>query len=172
METIQLTKGYSTIVDDEDFEFLNQWKWHAIKIGNTLYANRCVRKGKQFERIAMHRLIMNPPDNMVIDHIDHNGLNNQKSNLRICSVSQNTCNSRLTGEIHYKGVSKRSSKQKHVLKNGEIVEYNNSPAYKSWIRINGVLTYLGKFNTPEDAALAYNKAAIKYHKEFANLNII
>ncbi len=169
MKEIKLTQRKVALVDDEDYEYLNQWKWCTAKIANTYYVTRRQKLGNG---LSMHRLIMNTPKGMEVDHIDHNGLNNQKHNLRNCTHQQNTMNRACTGEVKYRGVSKISPNQKHVLKNGEVKIYINSLFYKAYIRINGKLTFLGKYKTAEEAAVVYNNAAIKYYKEFANLNII
>jgi hypothetical protein len=82
---------YVALVDDEDYEYLNQWEW-SVAIGcYTNYAARSIR-GKSC-KIAMHRIIMNTPDNLTVDHKDHNGLNNQKSNLKNCTFKENKQNS-------------------------------------------------------------------------------
>lgn len=73
------------MVDDEDFEYLNQWKWTAHRIGNDWYATR----GEKKKIIYMHREILRTPKGMLTDHIDMDGLNNQKKNLRICTHQQN-----------------------------------------------------------------------------------
>jgi hypothetical protein len=102
MKTIQLSNGGEALVDDEDFERLNQFKWRNSKTPNNLYA-------ESGAFLRMHRLIMNCPDGLIVDHIDGDGLNNQKSNLRICSHQDNICNTRKTpGKFasDYKGVTK------------------------------------------------------------------
>jgi hypothetical protein len=156
---IQLTQGIFTIVDDEDFEYLNQWKWFANLQGKKFYARRAitVSKGKQ-KTIFMHRFIMKPEKGMVIDHLDGNPLNNQKSNLRICTHADNMRNSKIpiNNTSGFKGVS--------------FFKKNNT--YMSSIRFNDKKIYLGLFIDPIDAAKAYNAAALKYHGEFANINKI
>jgi len=90
MKEIKLTQGKVTLVDDEDYEYLNQWKWYAHKQGNTFYAKRYYHFGRKTNRIKiMHREIMNTPLHLEVHHIDHNGLNNQRSNLRNCTHGQN-----------------------------------------------------------------------------------
>jgi len=93
MKEVGLTQNKVALVDDKDFEYLNQWKWHVLKDYLTYYAARNIRlaNGKQTS-IRMHRVILNVPKGMVTDHIDHNGLNNQKANLRICDASENNMN--------------------------------------------------------------------------------
>ena len=84
MKEIILTQGQVALVDDEDFEYLNQWKWCAIKSRKTYYTTRTIYIPCKMT-VIMHRIIMNTPLDMTVDHIDHNGLNNQKYNLRICT---------------------------------------------------------------------------------------
>jgi len=155
MKEIKLSQGKVALVDDEDYEYLNQWKWYAHKNGNTYYVNRDVRHGRYREKISMHRFIMNTPKKLQVDHIDHNGLNNQKNNLRNCTRSQNQRNKIASlKSSKYLGVSKRDN------------------SYKAIITDNGKKYYLGTFHSEIEAAASYNEAAKKYHKEFANLNKI
>jgi len=150
MKEIKLTKGQVALVDDEDFEWLNQWKWYASQSPCGIFY--AVRTSKH---LTMHRLIMNTPDNMEVDHIDHNGLNNQRSNLRNCTSRQNHMNRRKikSGTSIYKGVFA-----------------NSTTRYVAYVRIEGKIKKIGSFKTEEDAARAYDEAAKKYYGEFANLN--
>jgi hypothetical protein len=155
MREIKLTQDKVALVDDEDFEYLNQWKWHAHKDGNNYYVERIIRlpRGLKYQYVSMHRLIMNTPKGMQTDHKDHDGLNNQKSNLRICTRSQNQMNRKaIEATSKYKGV---------WYENGKI---------RSAITINKEQVYLGYFNSEKDAAIAYDIAAKKYYGEFAYLN--
>lgn len=156
MKEIQLTQGQVALVDDQDYEFLSQWKWYAQKDRYTYYAVR--RDGKK--RMKMHRQVLGLgyDSNLVGDHRDHNGLNNQRSNLRVATKSQNAANrlSRKNSTSKYLGVSidrLGKSWQVHVVK---------GKAQK----------YVGLFDNEESAALAYNKAAAEIHGEFASLNKI
>jgi len=154
---IQLTQGYVTLVDDEDYEWLTQWKWRALKSRNDWYAVRTITRwlGKR-EAIYMHRAIMDAPDKMDIDHRDGNGLNNQRDNLRVCTTAQNAMNQSKHADntSGFKGVC--WDKQ-----NGK---------WKARIQVNGTNQHLGHFPTAEDAARAYDAASIEYHGEFAWLN--
>jgi hypothetical protein len=150
MKEIKLTQGKVALVDDEDFEYLNQVKWYASHQRNW-YANRDLFIGKKRIHIIMHRLIMNTPMHLEVDHIDHNGLNNQKSNLRNCTRRQNGKNIRPRN--NYLGV------------------YFNTEGYISAkIYNDGKSIHLGYFKTEIDAAKARDDASKKYFGEFAHLN--
>lgn len=158
MKKIPLTQGKYALVDDESFEYLSQWKWFAEKIGRTWYASRGLYdpiKKRHGKMLRMHRVIMKNPIKKLVDHKDRNGLNNQRCNLRVCTKSTNAMNyERIKSKTGYRGVCMTKNK------------------WSSGIKVNYKRINLGVFLTPELAALAYNKAAIKYHKEFAILNEI
>lgn len=137
-----------TLVDDEDFEFLNQWKWHK---NNENYVSRLTKDG---ETVRLHRVVMNTPKDMECDHIDRNGLNNQKSNLRNCTHAENMRNSNRS--------KSNTSGYRGVFVSGKY--------WMAKIIVMGRQIYLGSFRDIEDAARAYDVAALKYHKEFAILN--
>jgi hypothetical protein len=155
---IPLTQGKYAIVDPEDFERLNKHKWHAVKNGNTFYAIRCFGPAKKTTYIRMHREIINPPDHLVVDHINHNGLDNRKANIRPATRSQNNFNrliiKREDSSSKYKGVSWRKRRKR----------------WHARIHVNGEYKFLGYFKDEIHAAKAYDKAAKEYQKEFAVLN--
>lgn len=112
---IRLTNGQIALVDEEDFDLISSFSWWPRPKGNTTYATRGLWKNnKQVGLIRMHRLIMNPPEGMVVDHINGNGLDNRKSNLRICTPSTNQRNrrghrnGRLLGTFEIKDSKKNS----------------------------------------------------------------
>lgn len=160
MKEIELSQGYKALVDDIDFEHLNQFKWNVRIVSSTKYAKRSDRYSIP-KTIQMHRIIMNCPKDMMVDHINGNGLDNRRENLRICTRSNNLMNSN-------KPKGKNTSKYKGVSK----LNYSNKK-WKCWraeIRINRKAIFLGTFKTQKEAALAYNEAAIKYFGKFAKLN--
>ena len=159
MKEIQLTQGKVALVDDEDFEYLNQWKWFANNMKGNFYAVRAITVSKCKQKsISMHRLIMKPEKENVIDHLDGNSLNNQKNNLRICTHAENMRNSKI--------YSNNTSGFKGVY------WHKQTAKWMAYIRINNKQLHLGLFIDPKEAARAYNAAAIKHHGEFANLNKI
>ena len=154
---IPLTQGKYAIVDPEDFERLNKHKWCAVKSCNTFYANRTIYVGKKSISIRMHREIIQPTGYLFVDHINHNGLDNRKANLRLATCAQNNYNSRNFRKSE-------SSKYKGVRWNKQI---------KKWaviICFNKKSKFIGYFEDEKQAAKAYDKAAKKYHGQFASLN--
>ena len=162
MRKIPISQGKYALVDDKDFEWLNQWKWFVCKNGQMMYVHRNERnesikeKRKQIT-VSMHRSIMKTPKGMDTDHINGDGLDNRRSNLRICTHAENTKNKRKTyGTSRYKGV--------HWCKHNK--------RWYSYITHNKKQTFVGSFNNERSGAIAYNKAAKKYHGIFAKLNKI
>lgn len=161
MRLIILTQVKFAQVDDEDFEFLNQWKWYAYKHGRTFYAYRAnyQKNTKRAWPISMHRQLLNLlNDKRAVDHIDHNGLNNQKENLRISIQGGNNCNK----------LSAKNSSSKYLGVSWHKINKN----WVACITKNNKFKHLGSFNKEQDAAIAYNRAAKELHGEFANINII
>ena len=151
MREIVLTQGKVALVDDEDFELVSQWKWCAMRGKHTWYAVRGCADGKS---VLMHREIFGADAGVKcqIDHKDGNGLNNKRENLRIATQSQNNANARnrLNTSSPYKGVC-----------------WDN--ARNAWLaRISE--NFLGRFSSEEDAAKAYDKAAIERFGEYARTN--
>jgi len=146
--------GLFTLVDDEDYEELNKVKWYGYKAKNTVYA---VRGGNRIF-ISMHREILKVPPKLRVDHIDHNGLNNQKSNIRICTASENNknCTKRINKTSKYIGVSWHKTTKKWQVKS----------------KYKGKVVFGGLYANEDDAGLAYNRISLEQCKDFTNINII
>lgn len=153
---IPLTQGKFVKVDPEDYIWLSQFRWHCKANSSAIYAVRTVTSAGRQKRIYMHRLIMDTPPHLVCDHINHNGLDNRKANLRNCTMKQNNANARSAREVssRYKGVSYSKRKKKWAV----------------YIKKDGTQFNLGCFNDEIEAAKAYDAAAEKLHGEFAHLN--
>lgn len=153
---ICLSQGKVAIVDDDLYNYYNQWIWSAFFDGHNWYAVR--QKGKRpfRKQVKMHRDIMNAPEGIKIDHKNGNGLDNRRENLRFCTQSQNAMNSKIpkSNKTGYKGVS--------YIKRDRI--------YQAHIKANGKAINLGSFHDPVEAAKVYDEAAIKYFGEFAKTN--
>ena len=157
MKEIQLTRGMVAMVDDEDFEYLNEFKWCAAKMDSSIYAIRPTIKNGKKSTISMHRCIISEIDNVFIDHINGNGLNNQRSNLRRCNDQQNQRNRRPNKgtSSDFKGVRVIKSKTKK---------------YTSRIKVSGITIHIGNFYSEIEAAKAYDIKAKELFGEFAWLN--
>ena len=153
MKKIPLTQGKFAIVNDEDYEWLNQWKWCAWHSKNLWYACR-EDKGKT---VFMHRVILNlsPGSDLQADHINHDGLNNTRKNLRPCTHQQNTWNMLPKGiTSKYKGLCFEKDRQK----------------WRAGLNINGRFKNFGRFDSEIEAAKIYDIGAKKHFGEFARLN--
>ncbi len=143
MKKIELTQGQVALVDDEDFEYLNQWKWFARWDRGTksFYAGRSNYTDKK--HVAMHRVIMGLDfgDKVEIDHINHNTLDNTKANLRLTNHIGNAQNRRCRGYCFHKQAQK----------------------YQAQIKINGKVIFLGLYITKDAARKAYLAAKEIYH---------
>ncbi len=156
---IKLTGGKFAIVDPEDFEELNAYKWHAAKGGHTFYAIRSIYNKGHITTVKMHRQIINPPDGRVVDHKNHEGLDNRKANLRPATRAQNCWNS-----INLP--KKDSSRYRGVRRD------KDGDKWRAVISVNGKHVHLGYFTDENEAAKAYDAAAKKYRGEFAVLNFV
>jgi DNA polymerase-1 len=156
---IPLTQGRYAIVDPDDYRHLSKHKWYAYPNGKTFYAARAATiNGIKKRYLPMHRAVLKVPANMFVDHINRNGLDNRKANLRPATHAQNSCNrakrSNGTCASKYKGVTARSERK----------------SYQAQIRVNGNPIFLGSFRDEVQAAKAYDRAAKKYHCQYAVLN--
>lgn len=154
---IKLTQGRAAKVDASDFLYLRNYKWYAQKNFDTFYARRSFTKNGRKKQISMHREIMNPAEDIIIDHRNQDGLDNRRSNLREATKAENNCNRK-------KRVKRFSSIYKGVSWNSEHNKWSAD------IMVNGKKIFLGYFDNEIDAAKAYDAAAKLYHGEFASLN--
>lgn len=158
MKEIKLTKGKVALVDDQDYDNLNKYRWQANspKPGKWYAVRRYKNEYGFWKSTSMHRQILGITDPKITgDHQDGDGLNNQRNNLRIATYSQNGMNSNGgTGLCKIKGVTR----------------HTQTGRYWARITINGMTISLGLFDTPEEAGEAYNQSARAYFKEYAKLN--
>ena len=154
MKEIRLTRGAVALVDDGDFAHVSRLRWHANKNHRTSYAVCVFREnGKQREQ-TMHRFLLNPPKGMEVDHINGNGLDNRRANLRLATHSQNICNQKLRNSnvSGYKGVTWFER-------------------YQRWhTQVDG--KHVGYYDTPEEAAYAYDVEATRRYGLFAKTNLM
>lgn len=163
MKEIPLTRGLFALVDDEDFDWLNQWNWAAVRDRSqkidTFYAKRAGSKNDLVKEQRMSRLLMRAPSGVKVDHKNGDSLDNQKSNLRLASSRQNSQNARKWSKptsSQYKGVSYRKNGGKWVA--------------RAWCPETRVRKSLGYFTTETEAALQYDQEVRKMFGEFACLN--
>lgn len=156
MRKIKLTQGKYAIVDDEDYERVSQYKWYANRIGSNIYAVRSEGGRVNRKFIFLHRFIIDAPKNSMVDHINRNGLDCRRENLRFATKSQNMRNRgpNANNSSGFKGVSWDGKRRK----------------WQANITIQGKQIGLGRYETAREAAHAYDDAARKYHGEFAWTN--
>ncbi len=147
---IPLGRGLFATVDAADYEELSKYKWYAKRHGPTTYAT-CIKDGRI---VYMHRMIMRPGKGLLVDHIDGNGLNNRRCNLRICTHQQNQAN---------RGPRGGSSRFVGVHRHGD--------KWHASIRCRGEYFYLGLFDDEVEAAKARDRKAYELHGEYAYLNL-
>ena len=149
---IPLTRGYFAIVDDEDYDFISQWKWYAYRKESTdsTYACRDIRIDGKKKCIHMHRLLNKTPEGFVTDHINGNGLDNQKANLRSATHQENmiNCRRRKIGSSKYRGISWHIGNKK----------------WYAQMTVNSKNMYIGSFKTELEAKEAYDKFRSKIRK--------
>jgi hypothetical protein len=153
---IPLTHGKFAKVSPEDYIWLSQFRWHCAMNSKGAYAGRSFRIAGKLRRIYMHRLIMDTPPELVCDHINHDGLDNRRFNLRNCTTKENKANTRPTkgASSKYKGVTFAKREKKWVV----------------YIKKEGKQSFIGYFDDEIEAAKAYDAAAAKLYGEFAYLN--
>lgn len=164
MKTIPIIPGTCVLVDDEDFGFLSQWKWYALRGNRTWYAIRTEFSAGKHTTIYMHRVIAGAKPGENVDHVDGNGCHNWRANLRVATARQNGrnrthkqigCSSKFKGVIR----EKRADKWRARIRAGNIGPNGLAKTIS-----------LGLFDSEIDAAYAYDSAARKYFGPFAALN--
>ena len=154
MKTISTRSGHIIMVDDDDYEKLSKYTWHVSRTNaHNVYAMRHKKVDNKTTKVYIHQEIMGGSANVIIDHIDQNGLNCQKSNLRISNKSQNAQNRRPYGKIKYLGVSEHNNKYRVQI-------YNNGKRHSKVC------------DTVSEAALLYNDFALKIYGHNARLNAV
>lgn len=157
MKKIKLTQGKYALVDNKDFERLNKFKWHFKSKKNKFHGTGYAYKwGANNKRMFMHHMVLKRKNGKFNDHINGNGLDNRRKNLRYCSAAQNMWN-----------------RGKYLKNNSKYKGAHWHTTNKTWvanISVNGKQFHLGTFESEICAAKAYNVAAKKHHGEFACLN--
>jgi hypothetical protein len=152
---LPLTRGYQAIVDVDDLPLVEGFNWYAKVHANHVYAARYDYSNRDKRHIMLHRFIMVCPQGLHVDHIDGDGLNNRRSNLRIVTNAQNSCNQKINknNQSGFKGVHWAGDRKK----------------WRACIRVNGRLNNIGCYSTPEDAYAAYCKASAELHGEYGRI---
>lgn len=158
---IKCSNGPYTCVDEDDYEVLSKYCWTVSPQGYVARTKFLGKNGKKqySEKVLMHRFILGleKGNKTCVDHANRDKLDNRKSNLRMCNVSQNLSNSKRKSQTGYTGVT--------ITNKGRACQ-----AYRASVWINGIQHMRHGFKTAEEAALAYNEMAIEYYGEFALLN--
>ena len=156
MKKIKLTQGMFALVDNCDYPEMSNYRWYALKNGNTWYAARNVGKCPHRKKVLMHRQILGALPGQQCDHMNHNGCDNRRMNIRLCTSAQNRMNERPRkgGSSKFKGVSFNKECRK----------------WKAQITLNGKRKHLGYFTKEIDAVKARDDAERELFGEFANPN--
>lgn len=155
MKQIPLTQGYFALIDDTDFKLISKYSWTIHKKAHGVcYAQRTVIKRGKSGSVYMHRSVKRAQKGQIVDHINGNGMDNRRANLRLCSQAANLQRGRIrsSNTSGFRGVSKSNGKWKAQIAH----ERKNK--------------HLGYFSTKEDAAKAYDTAAAKIFGKYAGLN--
>lgn len=149
---------YFALVDDQDFDRINKFKWCVVKNSRWIYAGRTIKIDGKQKTLLLHRFVLNCSNDHLVDHRDGDGLNEQRLNLRIATNAENVRNGKKqkNNTSGFKGVSLVKSSGK----------------YEAQIAYKNKTFHLGKYSTPTEAAKIYNQKAIELHGQFAKLNEI
>lgn len=156
MKKLKLSNGMYSLLDDQDYLWASEYRW----MGRPYHSGWrvCREESRTGKTIYLHREITKAPTGLEVDHVDGNGLNNTRTNLRVCTHSENGKNRRVNqnSKSGYKGVVWRE----HAGK------------WQANITVDKKRIYLGYHDTPEQAAQAYDLASKQYHGDFAHLNFL
>lgn len=159
MAALLLQTGGTALIDDQDVEIVSPYKWYRVAPGRRtpsafyVIAKPYCRLTKKQPTLWMHRLLLSPKRGEQVDHINRDGLDNRRCNLRICTQSQNNANSQhRVSSTGYRGV------------------YRDGRRYQAAISVGGQMVRLGRFDGAIPAARAYDAAALQHFGEFASLN--
>jgi len=152
---VTLTRGYEAIIDASDVPLVEGWNWYADVFGNTVYGKNRSRNGIKNITILIHRVIMGDPDGFQIDHIDGDGLNNRRSNLRFATHAENLRNRKMAknNTSGFKGVYWDLARKK----------------WRARITFDGKIYYLGRYQEIDTAHSAYVAASEKLHGKFGRV---
>lgn len=151
---VALTQGKSALIDSQDLPFISRWKWYARESNGTWYAARGQWNGKNNTIIKMHRVLLSAKKGYLVDHINHDTLDNTRGNLRLVTSSQNQMNRIASAKSGFKGVALTRNKKR----------------YRTFIKIDGSYRHLGVFDEILEAARAYNRAAKEAFGDYAFFN--
>lgn len=153
MRSITASDGTAITVDDEDLAYLSQWKWHIRRGSRSVYAWARIERDGVTKHTYMHRLLVDPPSGLLVDHINGDSLDNRRSNLRTATPSQNSQNRRTTPPSGYRGVTRHKGRN-----------------WQAQLTYGGKNHYLGVYTDAVAAARAYDSKALELFGDYARLN--
>ena len=152
MRRLKLTQGKYALLSDEDYEKMSKYKWCAHQYSPGKW--RVMRRPAYNDCRYLHREIVGAEKGQIVDHINRDGLDNRRENLRIVTKQQNSANSKTTSRSGYKGVEVRDG------------------VFRAYISVDGNRFWLGKYPSKKEAAAAYNHIALEWFGKYAYLNDI
>ncbi len=151
---LPLSQGLVAIIDEQDYPILSQYRWCAAKCRHTFVACRGTWRDGRTKKVYLHRLIMNAPQNSLVDHINGDGLDNRRCNLRICTKKENNRNRTRMQSLNTSGF--RGAFWEHGCKK-----------WRAQISVNNKNHHIGVFHSKHEAASAYQQAAKRLYGIFA-----